>query len=309
MERSAIFTNDVETHSVWLNELRDETGFKVLKEAMPKLLEIYSKYNVKSTFFYTGYIAKKFPDVVKLAFDNGHEIGCHGLSHKLEHGFDVMPFKKQKKHLVEAKKILEDITGNEVISFRAPALRVNGDTTRALIETGFLIDSSISSQRFDFFFSFGSREKFKFLTSPRLPYKTSVKELNKIGDGPLVEVPVSAIILPYIGPSLRAFSFPTKILRNLLIWENKLNGKPIVFYSHPPEFLDERDEFLERKEISRRVNSYFEFLIRDWLKTKIKHKNLGTNAFHLLERELASLEYHDFSFLTLKEYCKKKKLI
>jgi len=55
----------VETHSIYYNELRKDTGYKVYKEAIPYLLDLYSEYNIKSTFFITGYIAKLFPDIVK----------------------------------------------------------------------------------------------------------------------------------------------------------------------------------------------------------------------------------------------------
>ena len=146
-----LFSNDVETTSIWLNTLRDKTGEKVLMEGMPLLLDIYEKYKIKSTFFYTYYIATKFPKVVKMAADAGHEIASHGKSHLKENGFDVMPFERQKRHLMESKKLLEDLSGQEIISFRAPALRVNETTAKALIETGYKIDSSIASQRFDFF--------------------------------------------------------------------------------------------------------------------------------------------------------------
>lgn len=91
----------------------------------------------------------------------GHEVGSHGLSHKKEDGFDVLPLDKQIEHLKESKNILEDICGNEVISFRSPALRVNEHTGIALAEAGFKIDSSIASQRFDLFLSFGGFKKIK----------------------------------------------------------------------------------------------------------------------------------------------------
>ena len=58
MKKISLFTNDVETTSIWLNTLRDKTGYKVLEEGMPALLDIYAKYDVKSTFYFTGYIAK-----------------------------------------------------------------------------------------------------------------------------------------------------------------------------------------------------------------------------------------------------------
>ena len=101
----------------------------------------------------------------------GHEVGSHGKSHLPENGFDVMPFERQKRHLEETKKLLEDISGQEVISFRSPSLRVNQDTARALIETGHRIDSSVASQRFDFFLSFGGLNKLNWLTAPRRPYR------------------------------------------------------------------------------------------------------------------------------------------
>lgn len=47
--RYCLLTNDVETTSVWLNTLRDATGIKVLKVGMPILLDIYRKYEIKTT--------------------------------------------------------------------------------------------------------------------------------------------------------------------------------------------------------------------------------------------------------------------
>jgi len=98
---------------------------------MPKLLDLYAKYGIKTTFFYTGYIAKLYPEVVKMAADSGHEIGSHGKSHLKENGFDIMPYERQVRHLEYSKKLLEDISGKQVISFRAPALRVSPNTATA----------------------------------------------------------------------------------------------------------------------------------------------------------------------------------
>jgi len=127
-----LLTNDVETTSIWFNSLRDETGLKVLKQGMPLLLDIYEKYNIKSTFF-TGYIAKLYPDIVKMILPYGHEVGSHAMSHKIENSFDILDFRSQKEQFSESKKILEDISRQQVISFRSPALRVNKYTPQALI--------------------------------------------------------------------------------------------------------------------------------------------------------------------------------
>jgi len=57
-KKYCLLSNDVETTSIWHNALRDETGLKVLKEGMPLLLDLYEKYDIKTTFFFTGYISQ-----------------------------------------------------------------------------------------------------------------------------------------------------------------------------------------------------------------------------------------------------------
>ncbi|HPD54281.1 MAG TPA: hypothetical protein PLI08_10075, partial [Bacteroidia bacterium] len=64
-KKYCLLTNDVETHSIWFNTLRDETGEKVRDEGMPILLDIYKKFGVKSTFYFVGDMVVKFPEVVR----------------------------------------------------------------------------------------------------------------------------------------------------------------------------------------------------------------------------------------------------
>lgn len=298
--RYALWTNDVETTSIWLNTLSDKTGEKVVREGMPMLLDIYEKHEVKSTFYYTGYIAKLFPEVVKMASEAGHEIASHGLSHLKEDGFDVMPFEKQKKHLEETKKLLEDICGHEVISFRAPSLRVNGNTAKALIETGYKIDSSVASQRFDFFLSFGSGTKLNWLKAPRKPYKTSADNIFKKGNGPLIEVPLSAFIFPYLGTTMRIFPGLTNLQKRFIHQESSRTGKPVVFDTHPNEFIDESK--VTRK-ISRRSKNPVSFFLQDWLRSNLKVKNLGPAARPLYEQQISYFKDRGYKSVTVRQYC------
>jgi len=295
----ALFTNDVETTSIWHNKLRDETGKRVLEEGMPLLLELYKKYNIKSTFFFTAYIAKLFPDIVRITVKEGHEVASHGKSHLKENGFDIMPFQKQKEHLDYSKKLLEDISGQEVISFRAPALRVSPLTSRALIETGYKIDSSIASQRFDFFLSFGSKNKMKFLFSPRLPYYTKINNIFSKGNSDLLEIPLSASLLPFMGSTLRLMPRLIFIQQKLLDWESNITGKPMVFDIHPNEFLDESNE---SRKIKRRSKNFIEYLLRDVIRTHLKTKNLGPQAIKLYEKFILFYINKKYNFNTLKTY-------
>ncbi len=297
----ALFTNDVETTSIWLNTLRDKTGGKVLREGMPILLDIYAEYGIQSTFYFTGYIANLFPEIVKMVVEDGHEVASHGKSHLPENGFDVMPFEKQKQHLAYSKKLLEDLSGQEVISFRAPALRVNGDTARALIETGYKIDSSVAAQRFDFFLSFGGIKKLNWFFAPRLPYRVHPENIFKKGDSPLVEVPLTALFLPYVGTTMRIFPRITALQRRLIDLETRWNHKPVVFDVHPNEFIDESDEVRVVHKRSRNLLSYF---LKDWLRSQLKVKNLGPTAVPLYHQEISFYKKRGYHFTTIRDYCK-----
>ena len=301
-KKYCLLTNDVEDTSIMNNILSDKTGELVLKEGMPILLDLYRKYDIRSTFFFTGEIAKRFPDIVKMILPYGHEVACHGLTHRKDKAFDILSLPEQIEHLSIAKKILEDIIGKEIISFRAPALRVNEFTVEALEKTGFLIDSSIASQRFDMFMSFGSIKKLKWLIAPRVPYKTDNKSLFKKGNSRITEIPISALILPYIGTTLRIFPAFTSIVGRILSLENNLNGKPINFLIHPNELINEEREL---KILPHRSKNFLIFLLTDYLRNKLKLKNLGKNAIPIYEKEIKYFLKEGYQFTTLRSYLEK----
>ena len=297
--KTVLITNDVETTSILNHRLDDKTGELVLKQGIPRLLELYEKYNVKATFFFTAHIAKLYPDVVKMIIPYGHEVGSHGYTHDVNQAFDVLSLSQQIDHLKKSKKILEDISGEKVISFRAPAARVNRDTAKALMDTGFKIDSSVASQRLDMFMSFGSLKKLNWLTAPRLPYFTDNQSIFKKGNSELLEIPISAFGFPYIGTFMRLAPGLNRMTRNLLHFETKLNGRPFVFLTHPNEFInEERDD----QHIQRRGSNYFSYLLGDVLRHRLKVKNLGKDAISIFEKELIFFQNHNYEFRTLKEY-------
>jgi peptidoglycan-N-acetylglucosamine deacetylase len=300
--RYCLLTNDVENTSIRNNKLSEKTGELVLKEGMPLLLDLYNKHNIKSTFFFTGQIAEKLPEIVRMILPYGHEVGCHGYSHEVNEAFDVLSYADQVRHLKKAKTILEDISGKEVISFRAPALRVNSETPKALIETGFLIDSSVASQRFDFLMSFGSKKKINWLSAPRIPYRTNIDNLARKGNNQLFEIPVSALVIPYIGTTMRVFPSLTHLVRQCLHAEANNSTKPIVFLIHPNEFIEE--EHLNHK-VPRRTNNPLKYFFADVLRNKLKLKNLGHEAVTLYEKEIDFFVKHNYEFLTIKDYALK----
>lgn len=291
-------TNDVETTSIVNGGLRDETGIKVWQEGLPRLLDLYDKYGVKATFFYIALFAKQHPEIVKMVQQRGHEIACHGLTHKHDKAFDVMTYEEQLEHLSTAKKMLEDIAGEEVVSFRAPALRVNFDTPKALIEAGFKYDSSVAPQRMDMFMSLGSKNKLQWFGAPRTPYKASAENLARKGHSPITEVPVSSFVVPYIGTFMRISPTINSLTRRLLYVETRNTCKPINFLIHPNEVITE--ENLHTK-TQRRASNYIAYLLSDVLRRKLKQKNLGIAALDLFEKEVAFWKSKGYSFVSIKD--------
>ena len=111
-------------------------------ETTPVLLELFSKYNVKSTFFVVGYFAEKFPKLINEIQEGGHEIASHSFSH-----IDLRKTSKieVEKDLIKSFDVLENVTGEKVIGFRAPFFSI--DTSNSWV-LGFLrkhvkYDSSI----------------------------------------------------------------------------------------------------------------------------------------------------------------------
>jgi hypothetical protein len=285
--------------SLWNHRLSDKTGEVVLKEGMPLLLEAYARHNIKATFFYTGDIARMYPEIVKMILPYGHEVACHGLTHESDKAFDVLSLREQIDHLAQSKDILESISGHRVTSFRAPALRVNEFTPQALAQTGFLVDSSVAPQRVDMFLSFGSKKKLKWLTAPRKPYFTKPDDLSKSGSGEIFEIPVSSFLLPYAGTIMRISPLLARFTRSVLNIESGWFEHPLLFLIHPNELIEET---IEIKHVHRRGKNYLAYLLGDKLRYQLKLKNLGRKALPLLVNQLDYLSKKNFSFITCQDY-------
>lgn len=296
--KSCLITNDVETTSIVNGGLREQTGLKVWKEGMPRLLDLYAKYNIKTTFFFVADFAKEFPEIVKMVQPDGHEVACHGLTHDYKQSFDIMSFEKQKEHLIIAKKILEDISGEEIVSFRAPALRVNEHTPQALIETGFKFDSSVAPQRMDMFMSLGSTKKLTWLKSPRTPYYINETNLARRGNLPIIEVPISSFGFPYIGTFMRIFPFLSNCTRQFLYLETQNSNKVINFLIHPNEVITEEKLQLQTQ---RRAGNYLAYLLSDVLRQKMKQKNLGASCLSLFENHIIFWQLKQYDFVRVKD--------
>ncbi len=285
-----LMTSDVESFSIHVNRCDPETAAKVYREGLPKLLSLYSKYDVASTFYFTGELAETVPEAIDLVKENGHEIGCHGYSHEVGDAFDLIGFDEQVRVLESAKKVIEKNAGR-IESFRAPALRINRDTIRALDKTGFSSDSSVCPQRFDGPFTFGSKKKLAWLVSKRKPFVYA--------DSGVAEIPISALLLPYIGTTMRISPSTNKLLGKVHYAESRRTDKPVVFLFHPNECLED-----SRRATPRRTKNFVQHIFADRLRQKMKMKNLGPSSLKLLEQVIVRAKGSGFEFVRVKDYRK-----
>lgn len=298
MANCVLITNDVETTSILNHKLRDKTADYLVSQGMPRLLELYEKYHVRATFFFTGYVARLRPELVRMAGERGHEIGSHGMVHTVAHAFDRLSFDTQIAHLKESKKILEDISGQPVTSFRAPAARVDYHLPRALTAAGYCVDSSVSSQRLDMFLSFGGVKKLNWLLTPRKPYFVRQDNVFKRGRSDILEIPITALGFPYIGTFMRIAPGLNRVLRGALYLETRLTRRPFNFLTHPNEFIDEDQE---GGGIERRGSNFLSYLLGDVIRHKLKVRNLGIAALPIFDRELAFFKARGFEFNTCRQ--------
>lgn len=104
------------------------------------ILEILADTDNKGTFFILGWIAERHPQLIKKIAAGGHEIASHGYNHQLIYSLTHDEFKKD---VSSAKKLLEDLTGQHVIGYRAPNFSITDWAIDILKEEGYLYDSSV----------------------------------------------------------------------------------------------------------------------------------------------------------------------
>lgn len=121
------------------------------EKALPRSIDLFEKYKIQATFFITGEEASRKPGnklLIRRLYDAGHEIANHTYHHY--YNFSRLPFKKKEEEILSCQKLLEDITGDSVLGYRAPCYDVDEDTLTILHNNGYLYDSSIYPVYFKF---------------------------------------------------------------------------------------------------------------------------------------------------------------
>ena len=104
------------------------------------LLDLLEKNQNKGTFFVLGWVAERFPQIVKRIHDAGHEVASHGTNHECL--YDISP-ERFREDIRASKGLLEDLTGTAILGYRAPNFSITDWGIDILQEEGFLYDSSV----------------------------------------------------------------------------------------------------------------------------------------------------------------------
>ena len=203
-----------------------------------RVLDLLASRSVSATFFILGWVACRYPKLVRRIAADGHEVASHGNVHEL---ILVQTPARFREDIRKTKRILEDLIGQAVHGYRAPSFSITRETMWALpilAEEGYTYDSSIFPIPHP---SYGIPNA--------LPYSHQVStEKGALWEVPLSTVKIFGLPVPIGGGGyFRLFPYP--ILRQLL-YKVESTGHPLVMYLHPWE-LDPDQPLMKGQWLSR----------------------------------------------------------
>lgn len=189
-----------------------------------RLLDLFDETGIKSTFFILGWVAERYPQLIREIHARGHELASHGYSHQLVYKQTPEVFRAET---LRSKQLIEDIAQTPIIGYRAASYSITRQSLWALdilIELGFQWDSSIFPVYHD---------RYGIPDSPTRPYRIRSQ------GGELLEFPLTTSkVLGYSVPAAGGGYFrlyPYALSRWLLRNAADNNHTPVIFYLHPWE--------------------------------------------------------------------------
>jgi len=208
-----------------------------------KLLSMLDEGNARATFFILGWVAEKYPKLIREISDSHHEIACHSNVHRSVYTMGVGEFREDTR---KAKEILEDITGKSVFGYRAPSFSIKCNSLWAyeiLAELGFSYDSSVFPIK---------HPNYGWPQAPRFPFKI------RTASGSIVEFPMATLELVGMRAPLGGGAYlrllPYWYTRWGLHYINTAEDRSACIYLHPWELDSEQPRM--RGSVSARLRHY-----------------------------------------------------
>lgn len=201
-----------------------------IEENIDRIIGMLNKSGTKATFFTLGWIAERYPQIVKRIVQEGHELASHGYGHERVSDLSKSEFLSDVQ---SSKKILEDISGVQVKGYRAPSFSITENNLWAfdcLLSSGYKYSSSIYPIKHD---HYGMPD------TPRFSYH--------VREG-LIEIPITTLRLfgknfPSSGGGyFRLFPYPlSKLMIDRVLSTDR---QAAIFYFHPWEIDVEQPKIL-----------------------------------------------------------------
>lgn len=204
-----------------------------------RLIDMFAEARITATFFILGWVAERYPALVRRIHAGGHEIASHGYWHQLAYNLSPAEFRADVRR---AKALLEDQSGTQVHGYRAPSYSVTNRSLWALdvlVEEGYTYDASIFPIRHD---TYGIPD------APRHPH-TLTRAAGALLEAPPSTVRLFGRNLPIAGGGYFRL-LPYGWTRWGIARVNRLERKPVIFYLHPWE-IDPGQPRLDVRGLSR----------------------------------------------------------
>lgn len=198
------------------------------------LLECFDRANVQATFFVLGWVAERFPQLVRDIAASGHEVASHGFNHQLIYTLTVDQFREDVRR---AKATIEDAAGRAVRGYRAPSFSIVQPSLWALdvlIEEGYSYDASIFPIHHD---------RYGIPDAPRLPHvidrcRRKAPRSGVAGTRRIVEVPASTVRIGQRNFPIAGGGYFRLLPYEWTHWgitRANRDGQAVIFYIHPWE--------------------------------------------------------------------------
>ncbi|MEZ4451468.1 MAG: polysaccharide deacetylase family protein [Nannocystaceae bacterium] len=207
-----------------------------------RLLDMFDEAGVKTTCFFLGWVADRFPALVREAAARGHEVASHGYAHQLVHRQSRAEFVAD---VTRARKAIEDAAGCAVEGYRSPGFSLSEGTGwffEALLEAGYRYDSSV----------FPAAHGHGGLRSARTEPHWRAYPSGVLGEFPITVAEVVGRRMCFFGGGYLRL-FPYAAIRHMAR-QVAAEGRPVIFYVHPREIDPEHPRL--PMSLPRRFKSY-----------------------------------------------------
>ena len=220
-------------------------------EATQQVLDLLDRYQTKGTFFIVGEVAERHPELVRLIFQKGHEIGCHGFSH---HPLWKLSEELFREELRRFHSLMGGILEKVLIKgFRAPSFSLDNRTKwalRVLVDFGYQYDASIFPVKLNPLYGVSG--------APMQPYRISLKDVREEDlASPLMEFPTPPLKLGKLKIPIAGGFYLRMFPISFLLWGlRRINRKqPFLLYFHPWEGYAETPRL--KLSFTHRLISYY----------------------------------------------------